>query len=39
VTREDGAFVLLEGEVECVNGFEIEVIGGFVEDEEVGSGA
>jgi hypothetical protein len=30
------AFVLLEREVEGVNGLEIEVVGGFVEHQEVG---
>ena len=34
--EEDGAFVLLDGLVEGVDGFEVEVVGGFVEDEDVG---
>ena len=34
--EEDGAFVLLDGLVEGVDALEVEVIGGFVEDEDVG---
>ena len=34
--EEDGALVLLQGEVEGVAGFEVEVVGGLVEDEDVG---
>src|ERR1017187_5724384 len=34
--QKDGALVFLEGEVEGVDGLEIEVIGGFVEHQEVG---
>ncbi len=34
--EEDGAFVFLQRDVECVDGFEIEVIARLVEDENVG---
>ena len=34
--EEDGAFVLLDGLVEGVDAFEVEVVGGLVEDEDVG---
>ena len=34
--EEDGAFVLLQREVEGVDGFEVEMVGRLVEDEDVG---
>ena len=34
--EEDGAFVLLDGLVERVDALEVEVVGGLVEDEDVG---
>ena len=34
--EEDGAFVLLDGLVEGVDALEVEVVRGFVEDEDVG---
>ena len=34
--EEDGALVFLHGLVEGVDGFEVEVVGGLVEDEDVG---
>ena len=36
--QQHRAFVALEGDVEGVDGFEVEVVGGLVEDEDVGLG-
>ena len=36
--EKDGAFVALEGDVKGVDGFQVEVAGGLVEDEDVGLG-
>ena len=36
--QQDGAFITLQRDVERVDGFEIEVVGRLVEDEDVGLG-
>src|ERR1017187_2800791 len=36
--QQDGAFVALEGDIERVDGFKVEMVRGLVEDENVGLG-